>query len=140
MAHATTSRGRFPATQFLMTCGIALCVSGCFLNRMPDEQDLAPARPVMVDEAEETQEPAIEEPIRPIGDEDADEAIIEPPIEEFGDLNEDGVIDEADVEMFRLEFGQFDDEGSAADFDGDGQVTLVDFQIFLTMTMGEEAR
>lgn len=124
---------------------IMLLASGCFLNRMPSAEELEappPSRPSVVeDDRDNATEPAIEEPIRPIDDE-ADDVEAAIPLDQFGDMNDDGILDDTDVELFRLAFGNFGDDEfvAAADFDGDGSVTLVDFQMFLNMTTGEDIR
>ena len=50
------------------------------------------------------------------------------------DFNGDGVTDELDFEIFKSQFGSFDDGDSfavAADLNADGTVDLDDFNIFL---------
>ena len=58
-----------------------------------------------------------------------------------GDLNGDGVIDEGDGDAFAeaLGFGMGEDGFiPELDFDGDGQITLVDLQIWNELVFGSE--
>lgn len=139
-----------------MLTGAVLCmgVAGCFTQPMPLDSGSAPnADPPAEQGLDNPVEPAVENPIRPVGGDGGDVAADPPasapdspadnvdiPVEEFGDLNNDGLIDDVDVELFRNEFGNASDGAlvQAADFDGDGAVTLVDFQIFLmSLARGE---
>jgi hypothetical protein len=122
----------------LLACAAFVAVAGCGMNRPaaidnnpvgqtasdnpfqgPIDDDFDRAEPDQITEA------PIEEPIP---------AMDVPPMQ--ADLNGDGFIDDADVDRFQGNFGAgADDENfdPAADFDGDGQVTLVDFQMFLNL-------
>ncbi len=69
-------------------------------------------------------EAPIEEPIR----------AEEPPI--AADFNSDGVLDSEDEAAFQSQFGNVDgdeDFNPVADLDGDGVISLVDFQMFLNL-------
>jgi len=112
-----------------------LAVAGCFGNIVPPNIPIPtpfepPAEepvPSAPDPGDQTDEPPMEEPIRPIDD---------PEIVESADLTDDGIVDQTDIETFRDLFGvgEGDDDWNAkADFDEDGSVTLVDFQIFLEL-------
>lgn len=144
---SSSARSGHRSTFLLLLCVIALGATGCFLQPLPEDRSSDRAAPSV----DAPSEPAVEEPIRDMDDEDVvddsddgfdddvpfDE-IDEVPIEQFGDLNNDGVIDDEDIAAFRDQFGNFaDDElAGAADLDGDGRVTLVDFQMFLSQTIG----
>ncbi len=78
-------------------------------------------------------EPAEENPIRPV---DTVDEPIELPQQARADLDGDGVFTEDDEAAFQDQFGNTaDDEdfNEDADFDGDGEITLVDFQMLLEL-------
>jgi len=120
----------------ILCCAVSLAVVGCFGNIVPPNIpaptpfDEPPAeQPIVEDpnDGDEPLEPPMEEPIRPIDD---------PEIVETADLTGDGIVDQTDVDLFRGLFGvEAGDErfDAKADFDEDGMVTLVDFQIFLNL-------
>lgn len=123
--------------------GLVLCATGCFLQPLPPDGDQAfDGDPSVGQVLGDPDEFAPENPVRTIGDPEdipPDDGV-DIPIEEFGDLNEDGLIDDTDVELFTTQFGSASDDAlaSAADLDGDGAVTLVDFQMLLsTLATGE---
>ena len=131
-------------------CVAAAGVMGCFLQPVPPDVDsLSDVGAFEERQAGELTEQAIEEFVRPIGDldedfvDDAEEADDLEVLEEegFGDLNADGQFAAEDIARFQEDFGNFaaQDEGSAADLDGDGVVTLVDFQMFLDLVAPQEA-
>jgi hypothetical protein len=112
----------------LLACLAVFTLCGCFGPPPADVPEPGAEQPIG-DDPEPIDEPPFEppvlEPIRPVGAR-----------QETADLNSDGVIDNHDVEMFTGSFatGEGDDGFEpAADFDGDGKVTLVDFQIFLEL-------
>jgi Dockerin type I domain len=151
-----TPRSGFVRAVCLLACFGTLAVSsGCFMQpagrgstsdrELPTDNNTS-SHDTATDDAV-ISEPTVEEPIRAPGDDVVDELVAEPiddpnlvPIEEFGDLNADGVIDDDDVAAFSTAFGNFTDDAltEAADFDGDGRVTLVDFQMYLTMTGSQQ--
>ncbi len=144
MSDKNARRGCLNALMLLTGCGVALSATGCFLLPMPRDdaeqaEFAAPVEASLPDDSIDVLDPIVEEPIRELGDDEPiDEPIEEIVEQESGDLNDDGLIDESDVEVFRTQFGNFSDqeENSPADLDGDGSVTLVDFQIFLTLAPG----
>lgn len=108
----------------LLACIAALTLCGCFgpPPADPGADEPSPQQPVADDLP---LEPPVLEPVRPVGAR-----------QETADLNDDGVIDNNDVDLFTGSFATAEgDEGfePAADFDGDGVVTLIDFQIFLEL-------
>ncbi len=115
-------------------------VTGCFMQPPPPDRAIPDDTPDPFIDNFEIVEPVIEEPIREVGDEPVVEEDVEVPVEEFGDLNNDGVLDDSDLEAFRNSFGNFGDDelANSADLDGDGQVTLIDFQMFLTLASQAE--
>ncbi len=119
---------------------LSFCLTGCFGNLEPSVGAFVPFTgaddgtidDVLTPAGDGLVEPPQENPIRPID---------EPSVGQTADLSGDGVIDESDEAIFQAQFGlSSDDEGfePAADFDGDGEVTLVDFQIFLRLLAGED--
>lgn len=115
----------------LLACIAALSLCGCFgpPPSDPGADEPSPQQPVADDGAEPGDdlplEPPVLEPVRPVGAR-----------QETADLNDDGIIDNNDVDVFTGSFAAAEgDEGfeASADFDGDGVVTLIDFQIFLEL-------
>lgn len=141
------------ACVLLTGCALSLSAMGCFLLPMPRDGEIeaesaVPVEVGLFEDAIDSLDPVVEEPIRELGDEmedalradEDDDQAFDEPIEESGDLNGDGVIDDDDLDLFRSAFGSTGDEEAdlAADLDGDGRVTLVDFQILLTLAERQE--
>ena len=137
----------------LTGCALSLSAMGCFLLPMPRDGEIeaesaVPVEVGLFEDVIDSLDPVVEEPIRDLGDEPEDDAradeddgeTLDDPIEESADLNGDGVIDDDDLELFRSAFGSIGDQETdlAADLDGDGKVTLVDFQILLTLAERQE--
>jgi hypothetical protein len=112
----------------LFACFAALTLCGCFGPPPSETPEPGADQPVVDDPAPDDDlpfEPPVLEPVRPVGAR-----------QETADLNDDGFIDNDDVDTFAGSFAKSEgDDGfePAADFDGDGVVTLVDFQIFLEL-------
>ncbi len=139
----------------LTGCALSLSAMGCFLLPMPPDganeaESVIPLEAGLFDDVIDSLDPVEEEPIRELGDEpqedlraadaEDDGATLDDSIEETADLNDDGVIDDDDVDFFRSAFGSTGDQEAdlAADLDGDGVVTLVDFQMLLTLAEGRD--
>ncbi|MEE9295117.1 MAG: dockerin type I domain-containing protein [Phycisphaerae bacterium] len=131
-------------------CVVVAGVMGCFLQPMPlDRETLSDSATPEERFIDDPVDPVVEELIRPLGEFEAEpieeleeiEEIGEAPVEGFADLNQDGLIDDEDIATFRQQFGNFteQDEESSADLDGDGVVTLIDFQMFLTLVASAAA-
>lgn len=137
----------------LMCCAVALSGTGCWLLAPPPSPSLGlrsleePEADFPLTPAEEPDDPFFDEPDDPPMEQPVEEPIrpvvapIQEPIEWSADLTDDGVIDEGDIDAFSDLFGSSEDGedfNPAADFDGDGEVTLVDFQIFLELIAQSE--
>jgi len=134
----------------MLACGLFLpTLWGCFgppPGPMVSDGDSAVGRPIdAVDGSvpDLPTEPPMEEAIRPVDedlgtDQGSDPVVSEPAGVEGADLTDDGVIDENDIDAFAGLFGSSSGADAAefnpaADFDGDGSITLVDFQMFLDL-------
>ena len=138
MQRESTRLGFIRSTAMLLAAGFALCATGCFLLPPPPDNNLnTDGDPSVGQNLGDPDELAPENPVRAI-DDPQDEVDI--PVEEFGDLNGDGLIDETDVDLFTTQFGAASDDAlaAAADLDGGGTVTLVDFRMFLALLATEE--
>ncbi len=141
-------RLRLPRSLFTVMVFGLFFSAGCFApvqNDPPATQGLddgsAAILPIDGDfepDLEVVEEPVVN-PVRPV--DEPIELVEEPP---RADLNDDGVFDQNDENAFRDQFGSTATDNGfdpSADFDGDGEITLVDFQMFLEFasdTRGDE--
>lgn len=149
MQNTVTRLGYLHTLALCVACIVACSTMGCFLQPPPSNPDTIktpePTAEQPIDpEPDEPAEPVIDEPLRqleePMDDLTEDE-VEEQPTEPSADFNGDGTIDEDDIEIFRAQFGAVADDDSelVADLDGDGMVTLLDFQILISLITPEDA-
>lgn len=144
-----STRLRLPRNLFMIVALGSVCVfsTGCFApvaeeppapQGLDDGSAIRPADDVREDEGNfDVVEEPVENPLRD------DEPVVDAPPQARADLNDDGTFDEEDQQAFRDQFGSTaddDDFDPAADFDGDGEITLIDFQMFLEFASDNNER